>query len=141
MAGIVRFHLLEKFTLKNRTDLKNFINLIFKKESKLLISLDYIFCSDEYLLKINQDFLKHDYYTDIITFDLSEPGHDVTGEIYISIDRVKENALTNNVSFSRELRRVIFHGALHLLGYKDKKKVDKERMTKMENYYLSRYKG
>jgi probable rRNA maturation factor len=135
MAGIVRFHLLQSFTLTNRRALKSFINQLFKKEGYTLDSLDYIFCSDEYLLKINQDFLKHDDYTDIITFDLSE-SDEVIGEIYISIDRIKENSLTHNTSFTNELHRVIIHGALHLCGYKDKSKVDKADMTKRENYYL-----
>lgn len=135
---MVRFHLLETFTLKNRNKLKAFINSIFKKEGKSLNSLDYIFCSDDYLLKINQDFLKHDYFTDIITFDLSESAA-VTGEIYISVDRVRDNAAKNNTSFSNELNRVIFHGALHLCGFKDKKPADKSLMTQKEDYYLSSY--
>lgn len=136
---MVRFHLLETFTLKDRNKLKAFINSIFKKEGKSLNSLDYIFCSDDYLLKINQDFLKHDYFTDIITFDLSNPGEAVTGEVYISIDRVKDNAAKNHTSFTNELHRVVFHGVLHLCGFKDKKPADKSLMTRREDYYLSRY--
>lgn len=135
MPGIVRFHLLEPLKLPQRTALKLFINELFKKEGLKLTSLDYIFCSDDYLLKINQDFLKHDDYTDIITFDLSESSS-VIGEIYISIDRVYENASQHNVPFSHELHRVIFHGALHLCGYKDKSKPAKLEMTKREDHYL-----
>lgn len=109
---------------------------IFSKEKILLNRLDYVFCSDEYLLKINQKFLKHDYYTDIITFDLSETKK-TQGEIYISIDRVRENAVLNSVFFKEELVRVLFHGALHLCGYKDKKKEEIVLMRKKENYYLN----
>lgn len=139
MAGIIRFHLLQPFNLTRRTELKAFINKLFKKEGLRLASLDYIFCSDDYLLKINQDFLKHDYYTDIITFDLTEQDQSISGEIYISIDRVKDNAIQQGTSFKEELHRVVFHGALHLCGYKDKSKKDKLAMTKKEDYYLSRF--
>lgn len=139
MADTVRFHLLQAFRLNNRRSLKEFISGIFKKEGFKLESLDYIFCSDEYLLKMNQDFLKHDYYTDIITFDLSSSGETITGEVYISIDRVRENASTNGQSFKDELHRVMFHGALHLCGYKDKSKTNKALMTKMEDHYLSKF--
>ena len=140
MGNQIRFHLLQSFRLTNRTKLKAFIIHIFKKEKQPLDSLDFIFCSDQYLLKINQDFLKHDYYTDIITFELSPSGQPTTGEIYISIDRVKENATTHNDSFTNELHRIIFHGVLHLCGYKDKSAVAKALMTKKENYYLANYK-
>lgn len=100
--------------------------------------VNYIFCTDKALLKINQDFLKHDYYTDIITFDLSE-GDEVVAEIYISIDRVKDNARKLGVSFQRELHRVIFHGALHLCGYKDKSPKDSTMMRNREDFYLKKY--
>lgn len=139
MADTVRFHLLQSFRLNNRRVLKEFISGIFKKEGYKLESLDYIFCSDDYLLKINQDFLKHDYYTDIITFDLSASAEALTGEVYISIHRIKENAVANAQDFNDELHRVMFHGALHLCGYKDKSKADKALMTKMEDHYLSRF--
>jgi probable rRNA maturation factor len=122
-------------TVKNKAALKEMIVAIFKKEKVLLKRLDYVFCSDELLLNINQEFLKHDYYTDIITFNLSET-KDVQGEIYVSIDRVKENAASNNIFFKEELARVLFHGALHLCGYKDKKKEETSLMRKKENYYL-----
>jgi len=101
--------------------------------------LNYIFCSDEYLLDINKKFLKHDYLTDIITFDLSEQ-NGVTGEVYISLDRVRDNAKTFDSTFSDECLRVIIHGALHLCGYKDKNKIDKKEMRKKENFYLNIYK-
>ena len=114
-------HALQPVVLKNRRSLKLFIIQLFEKEGKSIKSLDIIFCSDEYLLDINNKHLQHDYYTDIITFDLSDPTSTlITGEVYISIDRVKDNALSLHTKFSTELLRVIFHGVLHLCGYKDK---------------------
>jgi probable rRNA maturation factor len=126
-------------TLPNRTGLKSFIQSIFGSEKKKLGSLNYIFCTDKALLEINRQFLQHDYYTDIISFELSGKGDPIQAEIYISVDRVKENALTHGVSFRSELHRVIFHGALHLCGYRDKKKPEKALMTQKEDQYLSSY--
>lgn len=125
--------------LTERTRLKKFIETIFKKEGREVSGLNYIFCSDEYLLDINRRFLNHDYYTDIITFDLSGKATPVTGEIYISIERVKENAALINQSTRRELHRVIFHGVLHLCGYKDKSKKDQIQMRQREDLYLNSY--
>lgn len=105
------------------------------------ISFNYIFCDDAYLLNINQQFLNHDTFTDIITFDLSESEQELTGEIYISTDRVKENAQKFGKNFDHELHRVIFHGALHLCGFKDKKPADKKEMTKQEDACLVSYLG
>lgn len=102
------------------------------------VNLEYIFCSDEYLLTINQRYLDHDTYTDIITFDLSEGKH-LVGEIYISVERVRANADAYNVPFNQELHRIIFHGALHLCGFGDKSKKDKEQMTLLENKCLQEY--
>ena len=124
--------------LKDRTYLKKFLTALFNKERKGLRSLDYIFCSDAFLLNINREYLQHDYYTDIITFELSSDKN-TEGEVYISIDRVKENASLYSSSLSDELRRVIFHGALHLCGYKDKTSWEKEEMRSMEQYYLDLY--
>ena len=126
-------------SLKQRTKLKRFLAGIFKKEKHELESLTYIFCSDEELLKINRDFLQHDYYTDIITFNLAVPGNPIAGEIYISIDRVKDNAAKENTTLKEELHRVIFHGALHLCGYKDKTKRDILAMRAAEDRFLSAY--
>ena len=120
--------------------LKLQIEQLFIKERVVLDSLSYVFCSDEYLLKINREFLNHDFYTDIITFDLSEKRVGVIGEIYISLDRVKENAAGLGISFSEELLRVLFHGALHLCGYRDKKKAEIMEMRKKEEQYLRLYK-
>jgi probable rRNA maturation factor len=127
-----------RVSLSNRTALKKFIESLFRKERKKLSSLNYIFCSDERLLQINRDYLKHDYYTDIITFDLS-PGNQTEGEIYISIDRVRENAWSEGTSFKEELARVIFHGALHLCGYGDKTPAQVNVMRSKENGYMQAY--
>ena len=104
-------------------------------------SLVYIFCDDEYLLNINRRFLKHDYYTDIITFDLSEEGSSIIGEIYISIDRVNENAAIHGSTTEQEINRVIFHGVLHLCGYKDKTAKQKLTIRKKEDKYLREFQG
>ena len=129
----------KKVYLPNRKKLKSFINFIFKNEKKELKFIAYIFCSDEYLLKINQDFLKHNYYTDIITFDMSDSKKLIEGEIYISVERVKENAKDRNVQSIKELYRVIFHGALHLCGYRDKADLDIEEMRNKEDFYINQY--
>jgi len=102
-------------------------------------SFTYVFCSDDHLHQMNQQFLDHDTLTDIITFDLSENDNTLAGEIYISIDRVKENAAKFKVSYTDELHRVIFHGALHLCGFKDKKDADKKVMRQKEDECLSEY--
>jgi rRNA maturation RNase YbeY len=126
-------------TLKNRTALKHFIVALFKSEGKSLKSLNYIFCSDDYLLDINRSSLNHDFYTDIITFDLSDTKDRVEGEVYISTDRVKDNAQTLALTVQEELHRVIFHGALHLCGYNDKTLKDIKAMRGAEDKYLAKY--
>jgi probable rRNA maturation factor len=128
-----------RVSLTNRTVLKKFIERLFKREGKSLVSLNYIFVSDKRLLEINRDYLAHDYYTDIITFDLSETSEGVQGEVYISIDRVRENAERLGVSLKSELHRVIFHGALHLCGYGDKTKAQIKQMRDAEDNYLNSY--
>jgi len=105
-------------------------------ENKTLDNLTYIFCSDEYLLKINQKHLHHNYYTDVITFDYSESNF-ISGDVFISIERVTENANSTGSSLSNELHRVMVHGLLHLLGYDDKTLSDKAEMTSQEDFYLS----
>lgn len=125
--------------LSNRKTLKLFIQKLFKQEKMNLEQLDYIFCTDEFLLQMNQQYLKHNFFTDIITFNLSENTKAIVGEIYISIDRVKENAIQFNTSYVQELHRVLFHGALHLCGYKDKSKKDQVLMRQKENFYLHQY--
>jgi rRNA maturation RNase YbeY len=126
-------------SLTERTRLKKFISTIFRLEGKQLGHLNYIFCADEYLLNINRQYLNHDYYTDIISFDIGEPGTAINGEIYISTDRVKENATILGMPFKQELHRVIFHGALHLCGYKDKTKNQQSLMRSREDHYLMKY--
>jgi rRNA maturation RNase YbeY len=138
-SPLIQFHFLLPVSFTQRTLAKDVIRDLFKKEKTRLQQLQYIFCSDEYLLEINKQHLNHNYYTDIITFDLSETPNAVTGEIYISIDRVKENAQTYKVPFKQELLRVIFHGALHLCGYKDKTEKDQAVMRKAEDKYLQYY--
>lgn len=119
------------FKLKNESEYTEWIIKVFTSEQRELDNLSYVFCSDEYLLKINQDYLDHDTYTDIITFDYSDK-KGIKGEIYISIDRVKENAITYNVTFEIELLRVMAHGILHLLGYGDKTRKEEEVMRRLE---------
>lgn len=138
-SPLVQFHFLLPVSFTQRTLAKEVIRDLFKKEKTRLEQLQYIFCSDEYLLEINKQHLNHNYYTDIITFDLSETPDAVTGEIYISIDRVRDNAHTYKVSFKQELLRVIFHGALHLCGHKDKTEKDQALMRKAEDRYLQYY--
>lgn len=98
--------------------------------------INVIFCSDEYLLKVNQDFLQHDYYTDIITFDYSESV--IASDVFISLDRIKDNATQEGVTFNHELHRILFHGVLHLVGYEDKDPDTKKIMTQKEDHYLSK---
>lgn len=135
----IHFHFLLPVTFTQRTLVKEVVRDIFKKEKTKLEQLQYIFCSDDYLLEINKQHLKHNYYTDIITFDLSEKPNSVIGEIYISVDRVRDNAQNYEVSFKQELLRVIFHGALHLCGLKDKTEKDQVLMRKAEDKYLRYY--
>ncbi len=142
MPGIVFFTEDVKFTLKNKNALRRWIAATVKKEGYKIEALNYIFCSDKFLHTLNEEYLHHDDYTDIITFDLStsnaEPQtRNLTGEIFISIDRIKENAKTFNTTFQNELHRVIIHGVLHLCGYTDKTKNDKNKMRVKENYYLN----
>ncbi len=124
-----------------RTRLKNFIADTVARKRKKLTALSYIFCSDDYLLNINRQYLQHDYYTDIITFDLSEDAKLINGEIYISVDRVRENAKSFERTINNELHRILFHGALHLCGYNDKLKAEKLAMTKEEDRLLKLYFG
>ena len=126
------------FSLKNKKDLTGIILHLFKKENNVdLESLTYIFCTDQYLRKLNRRFLNHDYYTDILTFVLSDKGNPLVSEIYISIDRVKENSQKLNISQHNELLRVIFHGALHLCGYNDNTDRQKIRIRQKEDEYLN----
>lgn len=136
----ITFHYLSgSFHFPNRNQLKDFIIKLIRKEGFKTGTINYIFCTDDYLLEINQQYLNHNTYTDIITFPFSEKDEPISSDIYISIDRIKENAKTFNTSFLNELHRVIFHGALHLCGYKDKTKEQSALMRQKEQFYLDRY--
>lgn len=133
----VFFHYADRqLSIRHKNKIKSFIETIFRQEKRPLERIDYIFCSDEYLLAINKAHLQHDYYTDIITFDLSNSNQTVA-EIYISLDRVADNAQTLQQPLYKETLRVIFHGALHLCGYKDKKKKEENIMRQTEDKYIS----
>jgi rRNA maturation RNase YbeY len=125
--------------LKNRRALSAYLDPLIKsqREEVKKVNLTYILCSDEYLHGINVQFLQHDDYTDIITFDLSEKESEVIGEIYISIERVAENAEKFKTTYDRELHRVIFHGALHLCGLRDKKPAEQKAMRAAEEAALA----
>ena len=110
-----------------------------RKERKELEAINFIFCSDEYLLGLNQAHLDHNTFTDIITFELSSKNQPLVADIYISVDRVRENARLFQVSFKEELHRVIFHGVLHLCGFKDKKPAEQKLMREMEGKWLGEY--
>ena len=125
--------------LKNTAALKAFIESIFRKERQTLNSINYIFCSDRAILEINKKYLNHDFYTDVITFDLSPDNKAISAEVYISIERIRDNAKQLRLSIKSELHRVLFHAALHLCGYNDKRKGDKEIMRKRENELLTKY--
>lgn len=126
--------------LANRVALKAFLERSLKKEGITVETLEYVFCSDKFLLEINKTYLKHNFYTDIISFDLSETKGKLIGEVYISVDRVKDNAKILKISFKEELLRVIFHGALHFCGYKDKKPSDIKKMRFLEDKWVKSYK-
>jgi len=113
----------------------NWIKQVISIEEKRVGDISFIFCSDEYLLDVNRKYLNHDYFTDIITFDDVE-GNLINGDIFISVDRVKENSIEFETSFDNEIHRILIHGVLHLLGYKDKVKKDKHLMTEKEDFYL-----
>ncbi|MEI8046652.1 MAG: rRNA maturation RNase YbeY [Bacteroidota bacterium] len=124
-----------KYNLRNKLSLKKWIKSVLVLEGKRCGDITYVFCDDKYLGKMNEQYLKHDTLTDIITFDYSESGV-VSGDIFISIERVKENAESFNTGFNAELGRVMVHGILHLLGYKDKRSSDRKIMRSKEDFYL-----
>ena len=111
---------------------------IILSEEKKLGEINYIFCDDEYLLKVNQDYLQHDYYTDIITFDYVK-GKTISGEIFVSLQRISENASTLSKNYEEELKRVLAHGILHLCGYKDKTEEEELLMRNKEDFYIAKY--
>ena len=128
------------FLLKGKKKIKSWISDVVLQQKHVVGNITFVFCDDEYLLEINQQYLNHDTLTDIISFDYSEiidkKQKSISGEIYISIPRVKENAKINSQTFTNELHRVLIHGILHFCGYKDKKTIDKKLMRKMEDESL-----
>jgi len=126
------------FTLKQKGLVRSWIRDTIVAENHRLRLLNFIFCSDHYLLSINQQYLSHDTYTDIITFDNSDIEQEIIGDIFISIDRIRENAHSLYTNEKEELHRVIIHGTLHLLAYSDKGKSAKSLMTEKEDFYLAK---
>ena len=124
------------FSISNESQIADWLDSVCKNEGQSLTALSIIFCSDDYLLEVNRKHLNHDYYTDVITFDYTEQ-NDVAGDIFISVDRVEDNAKSLGISFLDELHRIIVHGTLHLLGYSDKTADAKQEMTEKEDFYLS----
>jgi probable rRNA maturation factor len=136
MASILFFSEQISFKVPNPRKTTAWIKAVIKKEKSSLESINYIFCSDEHLRELNIQYLNHKTFTDIITFNYGSKKV-IEGEIYISVDRIKENADKFGVEFNTELRRVIIHGVLHLMGYNDKSKTEKALMRKKEDSYLS----
>ena len=120
------------------TEYTTWLKDIILSEDKKLGEINYIFCDDEYLLKVNQDYLQHDYYTDIITFDYVK-GKTISGEIFVSLQRISDNASTLSKNYEEELRRVLAHGILHLCGYKDKTEDEETEMRRKEDFYIAKY--
>jgi len=140
---VIRFFYeeLDVFKISNPLITKKWLLLIANGENQKIEGINYVFCNDEYLYKINLEYLNHDTYTDIVTFDNSEEEDRIEGDIFISVDRVKENAITNNTAFKEELKRVMAHGLLHLFGYNDKTADEQKVMRKKEEACLSLYKN
>lgn len=125
------------FLPADRPKLRTWMQQCVAQQGRRIAQLNFIFCSDEYLLEVNKNYLQHDYYTDIITFDTAEPGNRaISADIFISIDRVQENAYRLQLPFYQELHRVLIHGVLHLLGHSDKKKEQQALMRAAENEQL-----
>mgnify|MGYP003545274614 FL=1 len=131
----IQFSFQTNCPLKSRTKIKQWIKQVIEAKGKKTGNITYIFCDDEYLLEVNKQYLQHDYYTDVITFDYVENDL-ISGDIFISTDRVRENALAFGSSETEELHRVIIHGALHLLGLKDKSEKEASQMRQAENEAL-----
>lgn len=129
---MISFNYEVEFELSNEEHFSKWISEVILSENKKEGDINYIFCDDEYILEINKQYLQHDYYTDIISFDYSV-GNELHGDIFISIDRVRDNATDFNVTFDEELKRVIIHGILHYCGYKDKSEDDEQVMRKKED--------
>jgi len=125
------------YRIRNIRKIRTWIIAAIKHEGGELENINFILTSDAFLHQINVEYLAHDTYTDIITFEYNEPGNPILSDIYISVDRCRENAKSYKVSLKEEIHRILIHGVLHLLGYKDKSKTEKQLMTSKEDYYLS----
>ena len=133
---MIDFNYLDKFQLPNEQEVRAWLEFVLDQEDRELGEVSYIFCDDEYLYDLNVKHLKHNTLTDIISFDYSL-GKVVSGDIYISVERVDENARDRGIEFDDELHRIIVHGMLHYIGYKDKSESQRKTMRKKEDYYLS----
>jgi rRNA maturation RNase YbeY len=135
---MINFNYETEFTLENEEAISNWISKVIQSENKKEGEISYIFCDDAYLLQINQEHLKHDFYTDIISFDYTI-GNELSGDIFVSVERVNENATDFNVSFDEELKRVLVHGVLHYCGYKDKSDEDEVLMRNKEDEKIAMF--
>ena len=133
---MIRFHFTNSFTLKNKRKIKNWLKDTIVNEKKKVGDINYVFCSKEYLKKMNNDYLSKNYETDVISFDFSKDNK-ISGDIYISSETVKKNSIIFNVCFNNELKRVMVHGLLHLLNYNDKSKQELKIMREKENFYIN----
>ena len=133
---MIRFHFTNSFTLKKKRKIKNWLKDTIVNEKKKVGDINYIFCSKEYLKKMNNDYLSKNYETDVISFDFSNDNK-ISGDIYISSETVKKNSIIFNVCFNNELKRVMVHGLLHLLNYNDKSKQELKIMREKENFYIN----
>ena len=133
---MIRFHFTNSFTLKDKRKIKNWLKDTIVNEKKKVGDINYIFCSKEYLKKMNNDYLSKNYETDVISFDFSKDNK-ISGDIYISSETVKKNSIIFNVCFNNELKRVMVHGLLHLLNYNDKSKQELKIMREKENFYIN----
>lgn len=137
---MIEIHYETEFELQNSERIIQNIQELIKEEKLFLGEISYIFCDDEYLLKVNQEYLDHDYYTDIITFDYREE-NTISGDLFISITRVADNAVELGFTFEEELFRVMAHGVLHICGYGDKTEEEEKVMRAKEDYYLEKFKN
>lgn len=137
MASIQFFNEDIDFKLAHQKKIRDWItNTILSESKKTFSFVNVVFCSDKFLLSLNRKYLNHNFLTDILTFDHSENGDTIEGELYISIERIQDNCILHHDSFEKELSRVLIHGILHLLGYRDKGKIEKKVMRSKENQYL-----
>jgi probable rRNA maturation factor len=135
---MINFNYETEFNLDNEDAIGSWISNVIKSENKKEGEISYIFCDDEYLLQINQEHLQHDFYTDIISFDYTV-GNELSGDIFVSVERVQENATDFNVPFDEELKRVLVHGVLHYCGYKDKSEQDELLMRSKEDEKIAMF--